>query len=95
MSITLHPELETRLRARAQAEEEEMKALTEQMTVSLIEAEAEVPRAIADSFDSGRMSVMDYYNLRNIIADTEMRQSIASPGGERDTGRSSHSLGLS
>ena len=82
-------------RARAQAEEEEMKALTEQMTVSLIEAEAEVPRAIADSFDSGRMSVMDYYNLRNIIADTEMRQSIASPGGERDTGRSSHSLGLS
>ncbi|MCZ6676495.1 MAG: flotillin-like FloA family protein, partial [Candidatus Poribacteria bacterium] len=82
-------------RAIAQALEEENKALTEEMTVNLIEAEAEVPRAIADSFASGTMSVMDYYNLRNVIADTEMRQSIASPGGDRDTTRSSHSLGMS
>ena len=83
-------------RARAQAEEEENKALVEEMTVTLVEAEAEVPRAIADSFDSSRMSVMDYYNLRNILADTEMRQAIASPGGERetDTTRSAHSMGL-
>ena len=84
-------------RARAEAEEEENKALVEEMTIRLIEAEAEIPLSIADSFDSGRMSVMDYYTLRNILADTEMRQSIASPGGtqEIDTTRSAHSLGLS
>lgn len=84
-------------RARAEAEEEENKALVEEMTVKLIEAEAEVPLAISDTFDTQRMSVMTYYELRNILADTEMRQSIASPGGtqEMDTTRSAHSLGLS
>jgi uncharacterized protein YqfA (UPF0365 family) len=82
-------------RAQAQAEEEENKALVEEMTVNLVEAEAEVPLAIADSFTSGRLSVMDYYNLRNVIADTEMRQSIATPGSDKDTTRSSHALGLS
>ena len=82
-------------RAMAQAQEEENRALVEEMTVTLVEAEAEVPRAIADAFTSGRMSVMDYYNLRNIIADTEMRQSIATPGGDTDTTRSSHAVGLS
>jgi uncharacterized protein YqfA (UPF0365 family) len=84
-------------RARAEAEEEEYKALVEEMMIQLIEAEAEIPLSITDSFNSGRMSVMDYYTLRNILADTEMRQSIASPGGtqEIDTTRSSHSLGLS
>jgi uncharacterized protein YqfA (UPF0365 family) len=65
------------------------------MTVTLIEAEAEIPLGIADAFASARMNVMEYYNLRNIIADTEMRQSIAAPGGTGDTTRSSHSLGLS
>ncbi len=85
-------------RARAQAEEEENKALVEEMTIKLIEADAEVPLAIADTLTSERMSVMDYYELRNILADTEMRQSIATPVGEGqdiDTTRSSHSLGLS
>ena len=82
-------------RALAQAQEEENKALVEEMTVTLVEADAEVPRAIADSFTSGRMSVMEYYNLRNVIADTEMRQSIATPSGDRDTTRSSHAVGLS
>jgi len=69
--------------------------LVEEMTVNLVEADAEVPRAIADSFASGRISVMDYYNLRNVIADTEMRQSIASPVGDGSTTRSSHAVGLS
>jgi len=78
----------------AQAQEEEMKALVEEMTINLIEAEKEIPLGIADAFASGRMSVMDYYNLRNVIADTEMRQSIAKPGGAETT-RSAHSLGLS
>ena len=82
-------------RALAQAQEEENKALVEEMTVNLVEADAEVPRAIADSFASGRISVMDYYNLRNVIADTEMRQSIAAPGGDGSTTRSSHAVGLS
>ena len=82
-------------RALAQAQEEENKALVEEMTVNLVEADAEVPRAIADSFSSGRISVMDYYNLRNVIADTEMRQSIASPTGDTNTTRSSHAVGLS
>ena len=85
-------------RARAQAEEEENKALVEEMTIKLVEADAEVPLAIADTLSTERMSVMDYYELRNILADTEMRQSIASPitdGQEIDTTRSSHALGLS
>ena len=82
-------------RARAEAEEEENKALVEEMTVRLVEADAEVPLAVADAFNSSRMSVLDYYNFRNIVADTEMRQAIASPTGEQDTTRSSHSLGLS
>ena len=82
-------------RALAQAQEEENKALVEEMTVNLVEADAEVPRAIADSFVSGRISVMDYYNLRNVIADTEMRQSIAVPGDGSSTTRSSHAVGLS
>ena len=82
-------------RARAQAEEEENKALVEEMTVKLVEADAEVPLAVADAFGSGRMSVMEYYNFRNIVADTEMRQAIASLDGEQDTTHSSHSVGLS
>ncbi|MBB16268.1 hypothetical protein CMK22_13425 [Candidatus Poribacteria bacterium] len=80
-------------RAQAEAEEEEMKALVEERTIDLIAADAEVPLSIADSFNSERMSVMDYYNLRNVIADTEMRQAIASPDQE-STG-SSHSIGMS
>jgi uncharacterized protein YqfA (UPF0365 family) len=80
-------------RALAAAEEEEMKALVEERTIELIAADAEVPLSIADAFDSERMSVMDYYNLRNVVADTEMRQAIASPDQE-STG-SSHSIGMS
>ena len=80
-------------RALAEAEEEEMKALVEERTIELIAADAEVPLSIADAFDSERMGVMDYYNLRNVIADTEMRQAIASPDQE-STG-SSHSIGMS
>ena len=83
-------------RARAEAEEEENKALVEEMTIKLVEAEAEIPLSISDAFNSEKMSVMDYYTLRNILADTEMRQSIATPGDKDiDTTRSSHSLGLS
>jgi len=69
-------------RAMAAAQEAEMKALVEEMQANLVEAEAEVPRAMAESFQTGKLSIMDYYNMKNIIADTEMRKSIAGVDSE-------------
>jgi len=50
-------------------------------------AEADIPRAMADAFRSGRLGIMDYYGMKNVQADTEMRHSIAEPknGGETKT----------
>ena len=80
-------------RAFAQAQEQEMRALVEEKNADLVAAEAEVPRAIAAAFASGRISVADYYRIRNLMADTDMRQSIASGSGNgsehRGYGRSS------
>jgi len=45
-------------------------------------AESEVPKAIADCFRSGHLGIMDYYRMKNILADTSMRQSIAGSAGE-------------
>ena len=70
-------------RAMAAAQEAEMKALVQEKQADLVEAEAEVPLSMAEAFQTGKFSVMDYYNLKNIIADTDMRQSIA--GGESKT----------
>lgn len=69
-------------RAMAVAVEQEMKAKTQASRAKLIEAEAEIPRAIAQAFRSGNLGIMDYYKLRNIQADTEMRGSIAESGKE-------------
>jgi uncharacterized protein YqfA (UPF0365 family) len=66
-------------RALAVAREQEMKALTQEMQAKVVEAEAEIPRAISEAFRSGNLGIMDYYNLRNIQADTDMRDSIAKP----------------
>jgi uncharacterized protein YqfA (UPF0365 family) len=66
---------ETR-RAMAVAQEQEMKARVQEMHSKVIEAEAEVPKAIAQAFREGKLGVMDYYNLRNIQADTQMRERI-------------------
>ncbi|MCD4786345.1 MAG: flotillin-like protein FloA [Candidatus Eremiobacteraeota bacterium] len=66
-------------RAMAEARQEEMKALAEEKRALVIEAEAQVPMALADSLRSGKMGFMDYYNLQNIKADTSMRKSIGSP----------------
>ncbi|MBI4834320.1 MAG: flotillin-like protein FloA [Planctomycetes bacterium] len=74
---------ETR-RALAVAQEQEMKAKTQEMRAHVVEAEAEVPKALAFAFREGRLGVMDYYNLRNIQADTEMRDSIAKPRTDAD-----------
>lgn len=68
-------------RAMAVAQEQEMKARVEEMRAKVVEAESEVPRAMADAFRSGRLGVMDYYNMQNILADTKMRESISSSGG--------------
>lgn len=65
-------------RARAVAREQEMRALVEENRARLVEAEAEVPKAIADSIEKGHLGIMDYYRLRNIQADTEMRTSFAA-----------------
>lgn len=67
-------------RALAVAQEQEMKALTQEMRARVVEAEAEIPKAISEAFRQGNLGIMDYYNLRNIQADTDMRSSIAKPG---------------
>jgi uncharacterized protein YqfA (UPF0365 family) len=51
------------------------------MRAKLVEAEGEVPRSIAEAFRHGQLGVMDYYRLRNVQADTGMRQSIAEADG--------------
>ena len=64
-------------RAMAVAKEQEMKATVEEMKAKVVEAEAEVPRAMATALREGKIGVMDYYKLQNILADTGMRESIA------------------
>lgn len=66
-------------RAMAVASEQEMRALAQQARAKVIEAEAEVPKAIAEAFRTGNLGVMDYYQLKNIQADTSMREAIAKP----------------
>lgn len=66
-------------RAMAVAHEQEMKALAQEMRARVIEAEAEVPKAISQAFRDGNLGIMDYYNMKNVIADTDMRDSIAKP----------------
>ena len=70
-------------RAMAVAKEQENHATIEQSKAKLVEAEAEVPKAMADSFRSGRLGILDYYKLRNVQADTEMRNSIAVAGNDK------------
>ncbi len=70
-------------RAAAVAHEQEMVASIELSKAELVEAEADVPRAMAAAFASGSLSIMDYYRLKNVEADTRMRASIADVG-DRD-----------
>jgi uncharacterized protein YqfA (UPF0365 family) len=72
-------------RAAAVASEQENIAEVAKMKAKVVEAEAEVPKAIADAFRNGKLGVMDYYNIRNIQADTEMRTSIAQPEEKKKT----------
>jgi uncharacterized protein YqfA (UPF0365 family) len=73
---------ETR-RAMAVAQEQEMKAKTQEMRAKVVEAEADVPKGIAQAFREGKLGVMDYYSLRNIQADTTMREKIVGGGEEK------------
>ncbi len=66
-------------RAMAVAHEQEMKALAQEMRARVIEAEAEIPKAMSQAFREGNLGIMDYYNMKNVIADTEMRESISKP----------------
>lgn len=66
-------------RAMAVASEQEMKAKAQEARAKVIEAEAEVPKAMADAFRSGNLGIMDYYKMKNIEADTSMREAIAKP----------------
>jgi len=73
-------------RAAAVAKEQEMRAGVQEQRANLVAAEAKVPEAIADAFRQGNLGVMDYYNLRNIEADTKMRRQI---GGDEDSASTS------
>lgn len=66
-------------RAMAVAHEQEMKAEAQQARANVIQAEAEIPKAIAEAFKSGNLGIMDYYRMENIKADTDMRESISNP----------------
>jgi uncharacterized protein YqfA (UPF0365 family) len=64
-------------RAAAVATEQEMSARTQEMRAKLVEAESQIPMAIADAFRNGNLGVMDYAKYRNVLADTDMRTNIA------------------
>jgi uncharacterized protein YqfA (UPF0365 family) len=67
-------------RAMAVAQEQENSAAIEESRAKLVSAQAEIPKAMADSFRGGKLGILDYYKLRNVQADTEMRKSISSGG---------------
>jgi uncharacterized protein YqfA (UPF0365 family) len=79
--IVAQAEAEKR-RAMAVAREQEMTALVEENRAKVVLAEAEIPKAISQAFREGNLGIMDYYHLRNIQADTEMRTSISKTSGD-------------
>ena len=72
-------------RAMAVAHEQEMKAAVQEMRAKVVEAEAEVPRAMAQALREGKLGAMDYYQMQNVISDTSMRSSIANIGKDVPT----------
>ena len=69
-------------RAMAVAQEQEMAARVVEMRAKVVEAEAEVPLAMAEAFRAGNMGIMDYYRMRNVQADTQMREGLSQEGQE-------------
>ncbi len=76
-----------RRRAMAIAQEQENRATIEENRAKVVLAEAEIPRAIAEAFRSGNLGIMDFYRLRNIQSDTEMRTRLAGPEGPKSDPR--------
>jgi uncharacterized protein YqfA (UPF0365 family) len=74
-------------RAMAVALEQEMKAKAQEARAKVIEAEAQVPLAMAEAFRSGNLGIMDYMKVKNIEADTHMRNSISEPPKGTQTGK--------
>ena len=78
-------------RAMAVAHEQEMKAAVQEMRARVVEAEAEVPKALAEALREGKLGVMDYYQMKNVMADTDMREGIAKaatpPAPPLETGK--------
>ncbi len=75
-------------RAMAMAREQEMQALVRENRAKVVLAEAEIPKAIAGAFHAGHLGIMDYYRLRNIQADTQMRESIGgTPSAGEEAGK--------
>ena len=70
-------------RAMAVALEQEMKAKAQEARAKVIEAEVQIPMAMAEAFRSGNLGIMDYYRMRNIESDTQMRDSISNSGGKQ------------
>ena len=66
-------------RAMAIAAEQEMKARVQEMRAKVVEAEARIPIAMAQAFKDGNLGIMDYYKMKNIMADTQMRDTIGTP----------------
>ena len=80
-------------RAMAVAREQEMKADVQEMRAKVVAAEAEVPLAIAEALRSGRLGVMDYYQMHNVMADTAMREGIAKTAEPPATGMPDNKTG--
>jgi len=70
-------------RAMAIAQEAEYRAEEQKNRALVVLAESEVPKAMADAFRAGNFGVMDYYNMKNVVADTSMRSSIAGESPEK------------
>jgi uncharacterized protein YqfA (UPF0365 family) len=74
-------------RAMAVAQEQEMTALVQERRAAVVEAEAEVPRAISQAFRDGQLGIMDYYRMKNVQADTKMREGFVPKKGPSSTGK--------
>jgi len=72
-------------RVMAVAREQEMKSNVQEMRAKVVEAEALVPKAMAKALEDGNLGVLDYYNMKNVIADTQMRESISEAGKSAKT----------
>ncbi|MBU1171789.1 MAG: flotillin-like protein FloA [Proteobacteria bacterium] len=71
-------------RAMAFAVEQEMKAKVVAMRAKVVEAEAQIPMAMAEAFRNGNLGIMDYYKMKNVMADTQMRESIGADDTTKD-----------